>query len=129
MSAHRVNRGEMPELTAPADAASDYLDRIGVARDMNLRKRLVATAILKGKAAGWWRASSECPVSGGPQPRWVAFYTLSRREKDLMRKLEASGIPFYAPLIRRRMRSPAGFPASPRSRREAESVFSLAILP
>lgn len=52
--------------------------------------------------------SSEGPVSGGPQPRWVAFYTLSRREKDLMRKLEASGIPFYAPLIRRRMRSPAG---------------------
>lgn len=39
---------------------------------------------------------------------WIAFYTLSRREKDLMRRLEAAGIPFYAPLIRRRVRSPAG---------------------
>lgn len=37
--------------------------------------------------------------------RWTAFYTLSRREKDLMRKLEAAGIPFYAPLINRRLRS------------------------
>jgi uncharacterized alpha-E superfamily protein len=25
---------------------------------------------------------------------WIAFYTLSRREKDLMRKLEAASIPF-----------------------------------
>lgn len=40
--------------------------------------------------------------------RWVAFYTLSRREKDLMRKLEASGLPFYAPLVKRRLRSPGG---------------------
>lgn len=40
--------------------------------------------------------------------RWVAFYTLSRREKDLMRKLEAGGLPFYAPLVRRRLRSPGG---------------------
>jgi len=39
---------------------------------------------------------------------WVAFYTLSRREKDLMRKLEAAVIPFYAPLIKRRLRSPSG---------------------
>jgi len=39
---------------------------------------------------------------------WVAFYTLSRREKDLMRKLEAATIPFYAPLVKRRMRSPGG---------------------
>jgi transcription antitermination factor NusG len=48
----------------------------------------------------------------GPAPVvpaiWVAFYTLARREKDLMRKLEAVGIPFYAPLIRRRLRSPGG---------------------
>jgi transcriptional antiterminator RfaH len=36
---------------------------------------------------------------------WIAFYTLSRREKDLMRKLEAASIPFYAPLVRRRLRS------------------------
>ncbi|MFM8826452.1 MAG: transcription termination/antitermination protein NusG [Actinomycetota bacterium] len=40
--------------------------------------------------------------------RWVAFYTLSRREKDLMRKLEAGGLPFYAPLVNRRLRSPGG---------------------
>lgn len=40
--------------------------------------------------------------------RWLALYTLSRREKDLMRKLEAAGIPFYGPLIRRRLRSPGG---------------------
>jgi transcriptional antiterminator RfaH len=40
--------------------------------------------------------------------RWVAFYTLSRREKDLMRKLEATAIPFYAPLIRRRLHSAGG---------------------
>lgn len=40
--------------------------------------------------------------------RWVAFYTLARREKDLMRKLEAAGIPFYVPLVDRRLRSPGG---------------------
>lgn len=40
--------------------------------------------------------------------RWVAFYTLARREKDLMRKLEALEIPFYAPLVRRRLRSAGG---------------------
>jgi transcription antitermination factor NusG len=40
--------------------------------------------------------------------QWVAFYTLSRREKDLMRKLEAVGIPFYAPLIKRRLHSAGG---------------------
>lgn len=40
--------------------------------------------------------------------RWVAFYTLARREKDLMRKLDAAGIPFYCPLVRRRLRSPGG---------------------
>jgi transcription antitermination factor NusG len=40
--------------------------------------------------------------------RWLAFYTLARREKDLMRRLEAANIPFYGPLIRRRLRSPGG---------------------
>jgi len=39
---------------------------------------------------------------------WVAFYTLSRREKDLMRKLATATIPFYAPLVKRRLRSPGG---------------------
>ena len=40
--------------------------------------------------------------------RWVVFYTLSRREKDLMRKLEAGGIPVYGPLIRRRLQTSGG---------------------
>ena len=39
---------------------------------------------------------------------WFVFYTLARREKDLMRKLAAAGIPFYGPMIRRRLRSPGG---------------------
>lgn len=45
------------------------------------------------------------PLAGG---RWVAFYTLSRREKDLMRKLQAAGVPFYGPMVRRRLHSPGG---------------------
>jgi transcription antitermination factor NusG len=56
-------------------------------------------------------ARSECPDVGGDSAhgcRWVAFYTLSRREKDLMRKLEAAEVPFYAPLVKRRLRSPGG---------------------
>jgi transcription antitermination factor NusG len=43
-----------------------------------------------------------------PLAHWVAFYTLARREKDLARKLEAAGIPFFAPLIRRRLHSAGG---------------------
>jgi transcription antitermination factor NusG len=39
---------------------------------------------------------------------WVAFYTLARREKDLARRLEALEIPFYAPLVSRRLSSAAG---------------------
>lgn len=40
--------------------------------------------------------------------RWVVFYTLAKREKDLMRKLAAAAIPFYAPLVRRRLHSAGG---------------------
>ena len=40
--------------------------------------------------------------------RWWALYTLSRREKDLMRRLRAMGIAFYSPTIGQRYRSPAG---------------------
>ena len=36
------------------------------------------------------------------------MYTLSRREKQLMRSLHALQIPFYGPMIERRHRSPAG---------------------
>jgi transcription antitermination factor NusG len=39
---------------------------------------------------------------------WWAFYTLSRREKQLTRYLLAREIPFYSPLIPRRYRSPNG---------------------
>ncbi|MGB8853785.1 MAG: transcription termination/antitermination NusG family protein [Pirellulales bacterium] len=47
--------------------------------------------------------------AGGPEAtRWLVFYTLARREKDLMRKLEAAHIPFYGPMIRRRLRSTGG---------------------
>jgi transcription antitermination factor NusG len=39
---------------------------------------------------------------------WWALYTLSRREKDLMRRLLALDVPFYCPIISKRNRSPAG---------------------
>jgi transcriptional antiterminator RfaH len=39
---------------------------------------------------------------------WWAFYTLSRREKELMRRLLALEIPFYCPLVPKRNRSPSG---------------------
>lgn len=47
-------------------------------------------------------------AAAAPAARWVAFYTLARREKDLMRKLEAAAVPFYAPLIRRRLHTAGG---------------------
>jgi len=47
-------------------------------------------------------------ISPASASNWVAFYTLARREKDLMRKLAAAGIPFYAPLVRRRLPSAGG---------------------
>lgn len=39
---------------------------------------------------------------------WHVMYTLSRREKDLMRKLRAQGIAHFGPMIAHRKRSPAG---------------------
>ena len=39
---------------------------------------------------------------------WWALYTLSRREKELMRRLLALKVPFYCPIISKRNRSPAG---------------------
>ncbi|MFM9058552.1 MAG: transcription termination/antitermination NusG family protein [Planctomycetaceae bacterium] len=47
-------------------------------------------------------------IASGPGGRWLALYTLSRREKDLMRRLEAADVPFYAPMIRRRLKSAGG---------------------
>ncbi len=40
--------------------------------------------------------------------RWLAFYTLARREKDLMRRLEAAAVPFYSPLVKRRIHTAGG---------------------
>lgn len=40
--------------------------------------------------------------------QWLAIYTLSRREKQLMRQLRELRIPFYSPLIPKRYRSPNG---------------------
>ena len=42
------------------------------------------------------------------QSNWWAIYTMSRREKELMRKLHAKQIAFYGPTIEQRKRSPAG---------------------
>lgn len=39
---------------------------------------------------------------------WWAVYTMSRQEKQLMRKLRALEIPHYSPTIMRRYKSPAG---------------------
>ena len=39
---------------------------------------------------------------------WWLVYTLARREKELMRRLQVLGIGHYGPLLRRRNRSPAG---------------------
>jgi transcription antitermination factor NusG len=53
--------------------------------------------------------SESTPVpSAAEGRRWLVYYTIARREKDLMRKLEAAEIPFFGPLIRRRLRSPGG---------------------
>ncbi|MFG0335806.1 MAG: transcription termination/antitermination protein NusG [Maioricimonas sp. JB049] len=39
---------------------------------------------------------------------WWAVYTMSRREKELMRKLAVHSVPFYCPIVRKRSRSPQG---------------------
>ena len=47
-------------------------------------------------------------AAAAPDAHWIAFYTLARREKDLMRKLEAASVPFYAPLVHRRLHTAGG---------------------
>lgn len=42
------------------------------------------------------------------QAKWWALYTLPRREKDLMRRLRGLYVPHYAPLVKRRTKSPSG---------------------
>lgn len=41
-------------------------------------------------------------------PRWWAMYTMSRREKEMMRRLLVKQIPFYTPIIPKRQKSPSG---------------------
>ena len=59
------------------------------------------------------------PGAGGPPvlpdgrpdpdaPRWKLVYTRSNREKDLMRKLHRMKVPFLAPVLEQRKRSPSG---------------------
>lgn len=43
-----------------------------------------------------------------PGVEWWALYTLARREKELMRRLRALNINFYAPVVSKRTRSPGG---------------------
>lgn len=40
--------------------------------------------------------------------QWWCVYTISRREKDLMRKLRLHDTPFYGPVVPKRYRSPKG---------------------
>jgi transcriptional antiterminator RfaH len=40
--------------------------------------------------------------------QWWLLYTMSRHEKNLMRRLHAAEIPFYAPLVKLCKRSPGG---------------------
>jgi len=70
---------------------------------------------LAGSGEAWKSGRIACdeadvalPGCDDGEHRWFAFYTLSRREKDLMRKLEEAAVPYYAPLISRRLRSPGG---------------------
>lgn len=51
----------------------------------------------------------ELPAGDAPGAgEWLVFYTLSRREKDLLRRLEAASVPFFAPMIPRRLRAAGG---------------------
>ena len=47
-------------------------------------------------------------ASARDDAKWLCFYTLARCEKDLMRKLEAAEVPFYGPLVRRRLHTAGG---------------------
>ncbi len=50
-------------------------------------------------------------LATSPEPseaKWWALYTMSRQEKQLMRKLAAQEVPFYCPIVEKKYRSPAG---------------------
>ncbi len=44
----------------------------------------------------------------GPDLRWWAVYTRSRREKDFLRRLAPLGVGFYCPFVPTRRKSPSG---------------------
>ncbi len=50
----------------------------------------------------------ESPEIVVPDGQWYAIYTLSRREKELMRRLRVQKIAHYGPMVPRRTRSPKG---------------------
>lgn len=43
-----------------------------------------------------------------PDHNWYCVYTLSRRDKEFMRRLFAAKIAFYGPVVEKRYRSPGG---------------------
>jgi transcription antitermination factor NusG len=47
-------------------------------------------------------------AAAAPARQWWAMYTLARREKELMRRLRSLEVPYYAPLVHKRTRSPGG---------------------
>ena len=51
---------------------------------------------------------SRFDAPGATDGKWWAMYTMARREKELMRRLRGLDVPYYAPLIHRRTRSPGG---------------------
>lgn len=50
----------------------------------------------------------EDPTAVNPEAQWFAIYTMSRREKDLMRRLRSQKIAHYGPLVPHRTKSPQG---------------------
>lgn len=54
------------------------------------------------------RALLESPESVDPDGQWYVTYTISRREKDLMRRLRSQKIAHYGPLVAHRTKSPQG---------------------
>lgn len=47
-------------------------------------------------------------IEAATQQPWWALYTLSNREKDLVRRLRALGVAHYCPVIEKTTRSPSG---------------------
>lgn len=64
--------------------------------------------ILKKEAELFPENLLENPAEYREEAQWFAFYTLSRREKDLMRKLTTLKIAHYGPMAEKRSKSPAG---------------------